>query len=169
MQKQFSYLFQTPRNGYGRVAPATTFWFNVQRTDKCWIWTGTKHKLGYGQFCVGKKTWKTHRLSWLLNNGFLPETMDVLHTCDNPPCVNPEHLWIGTHSENMRDMIGKGRRVYAVGSKAPRAKLTEEGVLSIRKLYKRSNFTFADLADLFKVSRSTIQHILHRKTWKHIA
>lgn len=90
------------------------FWAKVNKTDTCWNWTGAQSPAGYGQFGVGDKTtgFKSvlaHRLSYLLQNGLIPNNLEVMHLCDNPSCVNPDHLRVGTHLENMQDMINKGR------------------------------------------------------------
>jgi len=86
------------------------FWSKVQKTENCWLWMGARTKLGYGQR-GGRKTGRryTHRLSWEMRFGPIPEGLCVLHHCDNPPCVNPDHLFLGTKKDNTQDMIAKGR------------------------------------------------------------
>lgn len=81
--------------------------------NQCWIWKMSKNSDGYGNVWVDKKYWKAHRLSYLVFKGDIPEGLCVCHRCDNASCVNPEHLWLGTHKENMLDMIKKGRTLYA--------------------------------------------------------
>lgn len=87
------------------------FWAKVARAgpDECWLWTAGKSDSGYGVFGVGKATDKASRISWRLERGPIPEGMHVLHRCDNPPCVNPAHLFLGTNDDNVRDMLEKGR------------------------------------------------------------
>lgn len=87
------------------------FWGKVEKTSRCWNWKGCKDKNGYGSIFVKSpnKTMSVHRLSFKLANGFLPRKLDVCHTCDNPGCVNPKHLWVGTAKENIQDCIKKKR------------------------------------------------------------
>ena len=85
------------------------FWNKVDKTDDCWNWTASKNIQGYGYFRFDGKMRKAHRMAWLLVNGEIPDGMCVCHTCDNPGCVNPIHLWLGTNQDNMDDMNNKGR------------------------------------------------------------
>lgn len=105
------------------------FWTKVKKTDGCWEWQRCLiGSMGYGSFWDGERKWVAHRYSYTLHNGPIPEGMCVCHTCDNPKCVNPAHLWIGTKADNNRDKIQKGRyslwraekagfkRLWSVGS-----------------------------------------------------
>jgi hypothetical protein len=85
------------------------FWLQVKKTRGCWLWTGTRHRQGYGLLTVGGRPLKAHRASFMLANGHMLTDMRVLHTCDNPPCVNPAHLRLGTQADNVADMVAKGR------------------------------------------------------------
>ena len=87
------------------------FWGNVYpgQADDCWEWHGTLRADGYGQIRIGASNVLAHRLAWQLAVGPIPDDLCVLHRCDNPPCVNPDHLWLGTHADNMHDMFAKGR------------------------------------------------------------
>ncbi len=89
------------------------FWSYVDKSNgdnACWIWTGLKNEDGYGRTSWERKHWKCHRVAYLITFGEIPKGMQVLHHCDNPACVNPSHLWLGTHTDNMRDMVSKGRK-----------------------------------------------------------
>lgn len=89
----------------------------VQKSDGCWTWSGAVKckERPYGQFSVGKRKVKAHRAAWMLANGPIPSALHVLHRCDNPRCVNPSHLFLGTHQDNMADMNEKGRRTAQSG------------------------------------------------------
>ncbi len=85
------------------------FWMRVSETGSCWVWTGARNKDGYGYLRDGESTVLAHRFAWASLNGPIPDGGQILHHCDNPPCCNPEHLYVGTHADNMRDMANRGR------------------------------------------------------------
>lgn len=88
---------------------ADRFWAKVDRSGECWTWTASAHSFGYGRFGIGRRVFTAHRVAWELVNGPVPGGLHVCHRCDNPPCVRPDHLFLGTAKENLRDMIAKGR------------------------------------------------------------
>lgn len=109
------------------------FWSKVHRQPNgCWEWTASRLPRGYGRFSLGGKQVGAHRVSWELHHGAIPSGLAVLHRCDNPPCVRPDHLFLGTLVDNIRDMIRKGRDRKARGIGNGRAKLTDEEVAAIR-------------------------------------
>ena len=144
------------------------FYSKIDKSGNCWLWTGTRHRMGYGRFKLNGKMMYTHRIMWELKNGPIPDDLFVLHKCDNPPCCNPEHLELGDHSKNISDAIARG--LYTTpdqkGEKHSQARLSEKDVLEIRKLYHL--FSNRELAIRFGVSRSLICEIYKRKKWKHI-
>lgn len=158
-----------------RMRPlAARFWEKVDRRGpaECWEWTGARHGHGYGRIGLGLATQGTdvaHRVSWELHHGPIPDGMHVLHHCDNPPCVNPRHLFLGTHADNMRDALVKGRTslVHHKGSKHGRAKLTEAIVRDCRRRVAAGE-THTALAREFGVSVGAIQHAVARITWQHV-
>jgi len=96
------------------MAIEARFWPKVNKTQECWLWIGYRDARGYGRIMRQGKVCGTHRVSWEIHNGQIPEGMGVLHSCDNPPCVNPQHLFIGTQKDNMRDCTRKGRAWYVM-------------------------------------------------------
>ncbi len=150
----------------------------------CWLWTGSarairKGYLQYGEMVLQKnyeqKHFLAHRISWILYKGEIPDGMDVLHRCDVPLCVNPDHLFIGTQKDNVTDMIKKGRKFIARGERAGSAKLTDDKVRQIRSLYVRGKAPYKNdngiyaLARRFNVSSSAIWSIVTRQWWRHLS
>lgn len=131
----------------------------------CWVWQGATASNGYGSIVVAGNTFLVHRLVWKLHNGDIPDGMHILHTCDRPICCNIDHLFIGTHADNMTDKAQKGRSTQ--GEKQPNAKLTDDKVLEIRQKHNTGTKQ-ADLAREYGVSYQNIHHIVHRMTWAHI-
>ena len=146
------------------------FWDKVRigRTpDECWEWTAYKDKHGYGKFSSGPHHGLhclAHRSAWQLLNGPVPGGLDVLHKCDNRSCCNPNHLFVGTHQENMSDMKQKGRSVGFAGETNPSAILTEKEVQKIRKSKKSGK----QLSEEYRVACSTISAIKNHKLWRHL-
>lgn len=156
-----------------RTPISERFWQKVKKTDGCWLWIGSRDTNGYGRIGTGGKTGlaSAHRVSYELTNGQIPDGLHVLHSCDNPSCVRPDHLSLGTHTDNMRDMWAKQRGSCGVagrkGSNNPKSKLTEELVTDIRKM-AASGIKNTEIAELFGVTRQAICYAVRRETWKHI-
>lgn len=139
----------------------------VNEQTKCWEWNGSKSAFGHGEIYIGgtgpdaRKRTMTHRASWEIHNGPVPSNMCVLHKCDNPACINPDHLFLGTKKENSRDMVEKNRQ--ASGEKLPQSKLTWTQVAAIRKCH---SLTQAELASIAGVTQSVISQIKNNNYWK---
>lgn len=157
-------------NGHAsRPHVADRFWANVRKTDGCWIWLGSlrsKRKGEYGALNVYGQRTTTHRFSWQLHYGPIPDGQCVLHRCDNPKCVRPDHLFLGTNPENTQDKTNKGRQ--AKGSGHGMSKLTEVQVAEIRRLRTQGLGTQRGVARLFGVDHGTIRFIERGLTWKHV-
>lgn len=175
------------------------FWSLVAKGNDsdCWLWTGYCHpKTGYGSFrfsaVMGKKnTGYAHRVAWVLTNGMLPGGLDVLHKCDNPPCCNPAHLWLGTQADNNADRDAKGRgggpklkeyyRTHPGVAKArskniprrlginhPMRKIDDDIVREIRALYSRGKFSARRVAEHLGISEGIVYSVISGKTWSHV-
>jgi hypothetical protein len=145
-----------------KMSRADKFWSKINKTKTCWFWTGYTDSGGYGQFGSGKMRVKVHRFSYELFNGPIPKGQGyhgicVLHTCDNRTCVNPAHLFLGTHQDNMDDKVIKNRQYK---------KINDHIMNEIRMLYKTDNYSYRDLAKKFEISYSLVGLIV--KGYKHV-
>lgn len=155
------------------------FWAKVHipaDPDSCWVWSGYCSRAGYGTLRDGSRTDKTrrllkpHRVSWVLHNGPIPDGLLVCHHCDNPPCVNPQHLFLGTDKANIQDASRKGRLVGRIsGEHNGRARLTARDIYAIRHSYKEGHISQGALGAIYGVSGAHIDRILHRQAWAHLA
>lgn len=146
------------------------FWGKVEKSDGCWLWTGSRLSRGYGQIGRNGKVILATRASYEIHYGEFEQTLCVLHRCDNPACVRPDHLFLGTHYDNMKDMMEKGRHRTAPqpkGSSNKKSKLTEIQVISIRKRFHDGERKSAISRD-FNVSATLINMIVKRIIWNHI-
>lgn len=155
-------------HGKAKRTLSERFWEKVDKSGECWEWTATTIGGGYGSIHHNKRMRYAHRVSFELTYGKIPDGLDVLHTCDNPLCVNPSHLRLGTHRDNMQDMIKKGRGNKNKGVKVGTAKLNPTKVRKIRSLYSTGNYTMKQLGKQFNVDTTQICNIVNRKHWKHI-
>lgn len=141
--------------------------FRPTEPNACWTWTAFKDRNGYGKITFNNKIYLAHRLAFLLEYGCLPGKLLVCHSCDNPSCVNPDHLFIGTMADNMADRDRKGRGNPRRGSDNGASKLKESDVVEIRRL-TNCGLSKLDIASRFGVHRSLISLILLGKLWKHV-
>lgn len=165
---------------------ARRFWALVDKDgpNGCWIWSRCKRSDEYGRFSVGTRKWvlrygliqrsKTHRIAYALTFGPIPDGMDVLHHCDNPPCCNPNHLFLGTDVDNVRDKLDKGRENPQCGSDNGSSKLNEVIVLQLRRRYATGRYSVTQLVawlmatHQLKIHGSTIKGVLRGKRWRHV-
>ncbi len=171
------------------------FWSHVRKTKKCWLWTHRSDKDGYGKFFHTRR-YGAHRYSFLLTYGFLPKGLHVLHKCDNPPCVRPSHLFLGTQQDNSDDMVAKGRGATGLrnarythpettargdrsgprtfperrprGSAHYAAKLNEAKVRLLRSEYRWGAGNTHTLAKKYGVSQLMVSKIIRRVSWRHV-
>lgn len=146
----------------------------TEKTDSCWNWTGAKRN-GYGSIKVKGKMMDMHRLSFMLHKGEIPKGIFVCHHCDNPSCVNPDHLFLGTPKDNMQDCLKKGRMKIPEGHKFENGnipvnrKLTEEQVKEIKLLLKTSKHLLVnEIAEIFNIKRTVVSDIIRGKSYKNI-
>lgn len=152
---------------------AERFWEKVDRTGKdCWPWMGAT-VLGYGRFNLNRKSAVASRVAWELTHGAVAPELEVCHSCDNPACCRPSHLFLGTHDDNMKDALRKGRMVagprhpqYGHPEQHPMRKLTWTQVRQIRAEFAVGRVTQGQLAERFGVRQTTISNIVHGGTWK---
>ena len=144
------------------------FWARVRKTQYCWVWTGTvQSRMGHGVMRVSGRGESAHRVSWEIHQGPIPPRMCVCHSCDNPPCVNPDHLFLGTQRDNMADMTAKKRYSTKQGILHPNARFSEGEVWLIRRLFDRGvpqNL----IAKMFRTSPGGVNGIARRTSWTHL-
>lgn len=171
-------LMTTNKRLYSKSKPIQC---QYQDLEPCWIWTAYTLYNGYGRFRLNGKTQYSHRVSWEISKGPIPPKICVLHKCDTPACINPDHLFLGTHADNVADKIRKGRgndgdkngartkpASIPRGESRPFSKLSEENIKDIKKLYVRNQFGFKKISKIFDVSPSTIKSIIKQKKWTHV-
>ncbi len=157
------------------------FWSKVDKSGECWIWTGAKFPFGYGNVRMNGERY-AHRVAWTMARGPIPADLYVLHVCDVPACVNPDHLWLGTKAENNADRKSKGRNGRAVGGLNGRythpettargerngfSKLSEADVREIRAR-RAAGEKLREIAELFGVAKQTVHSIVHGRLWAHV-
>lgn len=147
-----------------RPSVSARFWMKVHKGDGCWTWTAARDKNGYGFFRMNGKQCHAHRVAWILQNGQIRDGLWVLHKCDNPPCVNPSHLFLGTVLDNHHDMDSKHRRVITRGENNYLAKLTEVEARAII----RAEGTQQSIAEIFGVARTTVSRIKAGVRWPQL-
>lgn len=142
----------------------------VQKGDPgaCWPWTGARQRQGYGICSYGGQGWLTHRLAFFLFTGTHPGELCVCHRCDNPPCCNPTHLFLGTQADNTRDMVEKGRERHPFGSAHGRAKLADADVIAILDAYHVHGENLRTIASRYPVHKHSVRSIVRGESWLHL-
>lgn len=175
------------RNQYMPAAPfASRFWTKVDTAGPvpahrpelgpCWVWTGTRLKAGYGKIradAPSREVLLAHRVSFEIHHGPIPAGWYVLHACDTPPCIRPDHLTAGPGTENMRDAQAKGRTAGFIarprrGAAHHKAKLTATDVATIRERHARGGVTYRDIARDYGVNEATISRVVRRLNWADV-
>lgn len=131
----------------------------------CWLWTGTSNTQGYGTFYANGRLHIAHRFSWELHNGPIPEGMLACHHCDTPPCVNPDHLFVGTHKDNAQDSLKKGRHSRANGDHWNRSSITWDDIPKIKEL-KEQGLTYEEIGKQYGVGPTCIYDICKNRSWR---
>ena len=161
------------------ISPEQRFWNKVNKTDTCWLWTGYTLPFGHGQIHYLGRTVLAHRFSWELHNGPIPNGMNICHNCpdglDNPSCVRPDHLFLGTQADNMADAAKKGRTHHngagegnsPFGTEHWNARLTDELVIKIIEL-RNHGMSYRAISDRFGFFPQSIGEICRGETWKHV-
>lgn len=169
-----------PSNNRGRaLGPISTeaadrFFTYVKKSDGCWLWQGGHLKSGYGNFKLASYTMRlAHRVAYAIAYGPVPQGVNVLHHCDNPPCVRPDHLFLGTDADNVADMLAKGRHYASThpekalrGERHPRTPLTWTQVCEIRERYASGAGSLSSLGREFAVTPQAIRAIVTGQSWK---
>lgn len=149
------------------------FLSKVDRSGDCWLWMAARGPHHYGMLGKSQQEKYAHRLSWHLHNGPIPEGLIVRHKCDNPPCVRPDHLELGTHRDNMLDAFKRGRRSNVryhrmVGVDNPAHKLSERDVVAMRACYETGRWGYRLLGQMFGVTAIAVKKVVLRQTWRNV-
>lgn len=174
MWPQYTLPPQTPRRHRFSNGKQDTvyerFWRKVIVTETCWLWKNAKNNKGYGRLSDGVSVQCSHRIAWAMFRGSIPANIMVLHGCDTPLCVNPNHLFLGTQLDNVRDMMNKGRSNFWPGhhgERHVRAKLTDAAAREIVEQIAAGIATRKELAVRWGVSYATVCHLLQGRSWHH--
>ena len=165
-----TFKHKTSMSGHMRHCAVTheqLFWLHVDKggPNGCWIWTRYRQRQGYGWVCVQQKYYLAHRLAWEFVNGPVPDGLFVLHKCDNPPCVNPDHMFLGDHQANCDDKIRKGR--IALGERVKRVVLNESKVRRIREL-RGNGLNYEEIGRRLACNGAVVRNVCIGKFWKHV-
>lgn len=156
------------RHNYTPEQQIIAFWSKVAITaddDKCWLWLASKNRWGYGNIKWQGKMERANRVAWMMPNYVIPDGMIICHSCDNTSCVNPKHLFLGTHQDNMTDKVKKGRHVSLYGEDHPSHKISDEDVKYIRERYAMGGITYREIGEQLGISGDHVGAIV-RRIWR---
>lgn len=139
--------------------------YYTDKTGDCWEWTGLLNDNGYGKIYINGKLESAHRIAWRLGRGGIKDNLHVLHKCDNRKCVNPDHLFLGTNNDNIRDKVNKNRQPHGEGVYC--AKLNDGSVLEIKRRVANGE-SQTKLAEEYGVTQVAVGHVIGGRTWKHL-
>jgi len=146
------------------------FWDKVDKSGDCWEWTASTNQDGYGRICIlvnGKKRWfQAHRISYYLNKGSIRDGKIICHNCDNPACVNPDHLYSGTWADNTHDAVNRG--MMNMGEKNGNSRFVKSQIIEIRNKYATGKYSYRQIANEYDTYPMTICGIVRRKSWRHV-
>lgn len=143
------------------------FWNKVEKTSSCWEWKAASSG-GYGYISVKGQNTRVSRVSYELHFGKIPQGLYVCHKCDNPGCVRPDHLFLGTALDNARDRDNKGRRIPPAGTSNGYHKLSEKNVLDIIEIYKSGQYSQEQLGKKYGISQAHVSRLIKKQSWRHI-
>lgn len=145
------------------------FWSKVEvrGMDECWTWVANTTPTGYGMFWFKGKMRRAHRVAWILTNGPIPDGLCVCHRCDNPGCMNPQHLFLATQEGNIQDRVQKGRSARPRGEEINTAKITAKQAVEIRRRTDEGEVP-ARIAEDYPISRRMVAAIKNRENWRHV-
>lgn len=155
-------FIRTLKNHFFKYVPVP------ENDNDCMEWLGYVNPSGYGKLMHNLKSLRAHRISYKIFIGEIPSDKEVCHSCDNTKCINPNHLFLGTHQDNMKDMIKKQRWEPLRGNQRNDRKLCENDIIVIRD-YLSSEKTYSEIAKFYQVDKSTIRRIVLKKSWRHVA
>ena len=140
------------------------FWSKVNKSNDCWLWQAAQQRGRYGETKYHSKSFLAHRVSWMLTHGPIPENLRVCHKCDNPRCVNPNHLFLGTDADNIKDRDNKNRT--AIFERNGNARTNQKIVRQIRAEYESKTTTHRNLAKKYGLSKTQIGRIIRQESWR---
>lgn len=155
-------------HAFKRLPFIKRFHLSFRVTPGCWLWEASGRGKGYGSIYYNNKVEQAHRVSYIVHCGPIPDGMRVLHKCDTPACVNPDHLFLGTQNDNVQDAKVKGRMRGLKGDRSPKAKLKPSDIVFIKQALVEGGITQAQLAAKFGVSQPVISAVKLGKMWTHV-